>query len=180
MSKEKTIAKLFKVFRKYGYEGSTLSRLSEATGLVRSSLYHYFPKGKEEMAAATLEYANQWLNNSVLPPLQSRGKPIDRLKAMSNTINEFYHGGEETCLLAAFVHGEGSELFGSQMKQILNIWIEAIVGVLKETGIPEKYAQEKAENAIIQIQGALILAKGLEDRTAFVRIIDQLPQMLLH
>lgn len=54
MSKEEVIAQLTKVFRQYGYEGATLARLSEATGLGKASLYHHFPKGKEEMAAVVL------------------------------------------------------------------------------------------------------------------------------
>ncbi|NJR74520.1 MAG: helix-turn-helix transcriptional regulator, partial [Scytonema sp. CRU_2_7] len=53
-SKEKVIVQLTKVFRQYGYEGATLARLSEATGLGKASLSSPFPKGKEEMAAAVL------------------------------------------------------------------------------------------------------------------------------
>jgi len=46
------------VFRTYGYEGATLSRISEATGLQRASLYHRFPGGKEAMARFHSSYAN--------------------------------------------------------------------------------------------------------------------------
>ena len=42
------------VFRAHGYEGATLSVITEATGLGKGSLYHFFPGGKEELAAAVL------------------------------------------------------------------------------------------------------------------------------
>ena len=51
---EKLIERLTSVFRIYGYEGASLSRIAEATGLQRASLYHRFPGGKEEMAEAVL------------------------------------------------------------------------------------------------------------------------------
>ena len=37
--------KLTEVFRLYGYEGASLSRISKVTGLQRASLYHRFPGG---------------------------------------------------------------------------------------------------------------------------------------
>lgn len=40
MPKEEVIPKLVSVFRHYGYEGATVSRLSQATGLKKASLYH--------------------------------------------------------------------------------------------------------------------------------------------
>ncbi|MFD2271320.1 TetR/AcrR family transcriptional regulator [Undibacterium arcticum] len=46
---------IISVFRSEGYEGASLAKLSEATGLGRSSLYHHFPMGKEDMANAALD-----------------------------------------------------------------------------------------------------------------------------
>ena len=48
MPKEEIITKLIPVFRYYGYEGATVSRLSEATGLKKASLYHHFQGGKSK------------------------------------------------------------------------------------------------------------------------------------
>ena len=47
MSKEQIIPQLIPIFRHYGYEGATVSRLSEATELKKASLYHHFQGGKE-------------------------------------------------------------------------------------------------------------------------------------
>ena len=51
---------LLGVFRRYGYEGASLTRISAATGLKRSSLYYRFPGGKPEMVGAVLARANAW------------------------------------------------------------------------------------------------------------------------
>lgn len=57
------------VFRTHGYDGASLSRISEATGLQRASLYHRFPDGKLQMGKAVLEHAIEWLREYALEPL---------------------------------------------------------------------------------------------------------------
>jgi AcrR family transcriptional regulator len=48
-----TLPTLAEVFREHGYEDASLSLLSQATGLGKGSLYHFFPGGKEEMASGS-------------------------------------------------------------------------------------------------------------------------------
>ncbi|MEP7000146.1 MAG: helix-turn-helix domain-containing protein, partial [bacterium] len=42
-SKDEVLDRLLDTFRDRGYEGASLAELSAATGLMKSSLYHYFP-----------------------------------------------------------------------------------------------------------------------------------------
>ena len=63
------LAALVQTFRQYGYEGASLSMLSEASGLGRSSLYHYFPNGKADMAQAALNWVLDSFQQLVLAPL---------------------------------------------------------------------------------------------------------------
>ncbi|WP_017326076.1 TetR/AcrR family transcriptional regulator [Synechococcus sp. PCC 7336] len=179
MSKQQAIAQLVPVFRRYGYEGATLSRLSQASGLGRASLYHYFPEGKEEMAAAVLQYVNRWFAETVLAPLKGDGEPGDRLRAMSEGLAEFYRHGEETCLLSAMSLGEADDLFHAQLQEAMAAWMGAIAKVLQEAGLSPELARQRAEGSVMQIQGALVVARVMGDMTAFERAIQRLPVMLL-
>src|SRR5687767_7960924 len=51
VSDKELLERLTGVFRRHGYDGASLSVIAAATGLQRSSLYHRFPGGKEQMAA---------------------------------------------------------------------------------------------------------------------------------
>lgn len=179
MSKGKAIPKLVDMFRQYGYEGATLARLSEATGLGKASLYHHFPKGKEEMATTVLDYLNQGLNEQVLAPLRSDLAPVERIRAMSQNIDAFYKHGQQACLLALLSVGEAHDLFQSQIQQSFSFWIESLAAVSMDAGIDPKSARQRAEDAVLQIQGALVLARGLNNATAFERVLQNLPEMLL-
>ena len=57
-SRKRVLDQLIALFRRAGYDGVSISRISEATGLGRPSLYHYFPGGKDEMAHAVLAAAS--------------------------------------------------------------------------------------------------------------------------
>ena len=59
------------VFREFGYEGSSLSRITEKTGLGKGSLYHFFPGGKEDMAKAVLDEVDAWFEREVFEPLRN-------------------------------------------------------------------------------------------------------------
>lgn len=183
MSKQTYVPTLLKLFRQFGYEGVTLSKISQATGLGKASLYHHFPGGKAEMAAAALAYVNQWLEINLLPILSLETNPqftpIAAFQAMTEEVSRFFNQGENSCLWAVLVLEQSSdELFHAQISQALAQWIEAIANRLIAAGVAADLAKQRGEDAIIAIQGALILCHGLQDFAPFQRMIHQLPQQL--
>ena len=99
VTESELIAALTDVFRTYGYEGATLARVSEATGLQKSSLYHRFPDGKAQMARVVLEHAGETIINEVLAPLREEGAVRARVKRAAERLSAFYACGEKACLL---------------------------------------------------------------------------------
>ena len=177
MSKEDAIAQLAEVFRTY--EGATLTRLSKATGLGKASLYHHFPRGKEEMAEAVLNYVNHCFQTVVLEPLQGPDKPAERIDKMSKNICEFYRFGQDPCLLSILTMGDAKDLFDESVKGTFETWLDTLAGVLVEAGFNPTQAYRRAEDAIIQIQGVLVLSRSLNSTVAFERVIAALPNNLL-
>ena len=179
MSREDAIAKLLPVFRQYGFEGTTLSLLSKATGLGRASLYHYFPDGKEEMMTAVLDHAGRCLSSAVLAPLKAEGTPRQRIQAMAAEVATYYDHGRKSCLLAVFSVGAAHDTLRQQLRRSLRAWVNALAEVLAEAGIESEAAHQRAETAIMHIQGALVLVRILDDTGPFDRMIQSLPSMLL-
>jgi TetR/AcrR family transcriptional regulator, lmrAB and yxaGH operons repressor len=187
MSKQTYVPTLLKLFRQFGYEGVTLAKISQATGLGKASLYHHFPGGKAEMAETALAHVNQWLETSILPILRGasavkvdgKAAPIDLFQAMCEETSHFFNQGENSCLWAVLVLEQSSDdLFHPQISEAFSQWIEAIATVLITAGLNETLAKQRGEDAMIAIQGALILSHGLRDFAPFQRVIQQLPQQL--
>lgn len=179
MSKADVIPKLMAVFQQYGYEGASISRFAEATGLQRGSIYHYFPNGKEEMAEAVLDHITQMMESVLLAPLRSEIAPIDRIKKMNENVDAFYRHGQQDCLLALFSIGEAHYLFQERVQRALSLWVNGLASVLIDAGITVIPAHQRAEEAVAMIQGALLLTRGLKNTEIFERILRKMPDMLL-
>ncbi len=178
MAKDKYIPCLLQLFRQYGYDGATLAKISQATGLGKASLYHHFPGGKDEMVAAVLDYLEQWLGQHILGALHSQGNALTRLQRMCQSISELYEGGQQPCLFAILLMGSARDIFHDKVKALLGEWISEMAKVLIEAGLEEHQARQRGEDGAIAIQGALILAQGLDDLAPFERVLQQLPQQL--
>lgn len=178
MAKDKYIPCLLQLFRQYGYEGTTLSKIAQATGLGKASLYHHFPGGKEEMVSAVLDFLEWWSQEHIIGSLRSEGDALTRLQRMSASISEIYEKGRQPCLFAILLMGSAKDIFQDRVRAILNMWIEEMAQVLVEAGLYRTEARERAEDAAIAIQGALILARGLDDLSIFHRTLERLPQQM--
>lgn len=178
MSKQAHVASLLDLFRQFGYDGVTLSKISQATGLGKASLYHHFPGGKDEMVETVLIALEEGLEQIISDTLHSEGDALTRLQIMCERISEVYEGGEKPCLLAALALGSAKEVFHERVKRLLELWINAIAKVLIEGGMDEEIAYQRGEYGVIAIQGALILSQGLGSQAPFRRLIQQLPKQL--
>ena len=171
--------RLTEVFRTHGYEGASLSKISEATGLQRASLYHRFPGGKAEMADAVLSRAGEWLQAHALRPLTESGPPEERLREMARKLDEFYDGGRQSCLLDALSFGVEEGGIREHQRVAITAWVDAVASMLRESGLPPRTARERAEDAVIRIQGSLVMARASGDPKPFRRTLRNLPQDLL-
>lgn len=178
MPKETYIPYLIRLFRKFGYDGATLSKISEATGLGKASLYHHFPGGKDEMVETVLDFLQQWLAQNILTALTSQGDALTRLQRMCDRLSELYEGGHQPCMSAILLMGSARDIFHTRVNALFCVWINAIANVLIEDGMDEELAKYRGEDAVIAIQGSLILSQGLNDPSPFMRVIQQLPRQL--
>lgn len=180
MSREQLVDRLVDAFRLYGYEGASLSCLAKATGLGKTNLYHYFPGGKQEMAEVALAHVNQWLESNILEPLANNATPADKLIIMCEQVNRFFKQGQNSCLWAVLALGQSSDdLFHKEIEWALSEWIAAIAAVLEQSGLEAQLARFRAEDAILRIQGALVLARGLKNTAPFQRTLKTLTIDLL-
>jgi AcrR family transcriptional regulator len=166
---------LAEVFRQYGYEGATLSRMTEGTGLGKGSLYHFFPGGKQEMAAAVLEEIDRWFQEHVYTPLREDGEP--GVAHMFAAVESYFLSGRKVCLLGFFALGNERDIFVEHISSYFRDWVDALVVALAQGDAPSEETRELAEHIVGGIQGALVLARAWNDTNAFGRQLQSLEEL---
>lgn len=175
MTRENHLPALFRLFRQYGYEGVSLSKIAATTELGKASLYHHFPGGKNEMVTAALAYYGFWMEENVFAALRLDEAPITRFEKMCDHLSELYGAGQAPCLLAALTVSTKQDIFHQQIKSHFQKLTGAIAQVLVAAGLEPPSAQKRAEDAAAAIQGALILSRGLDESAIFERAIARIP-----
>jgi AcrR family transcriptional regulator len=179
LARDEIVARIQDVFRDHGFDGASLADISDATGLGKSSLYHYFPGGKDEMAAAVLERIDTWMNAHVLAALEGAGDPKKRLRSMLHVLDAYYVGGRNACVLGNLVVGSSREKFQAALAAAFAGLIEALRVLAVEAGVGSTEARHRAEDAVVRIEGALIVAGGLADPAPFKRALRNIERDLL-
>jgi AcrR family transcriptional regulator len=179
ISRAEVVDRLGEVFQRLGYDGASLAELSRGTGLGKSSLYHYFPGGKEEMALAVLRNVHCWIEQNAIAALEGEGSPKERLERMLNALDTLYAGGKNACVLGNLVVGEARHLYQRQLQSIFSAWVEGLERLGLEARLSRRTARERAEDVVLQIEGALILSSGLNDPTSFRRLLRKTPKQFL-
>jgi TetR/AcrR family transcriptional repressor of lmrAB and yxaGH operons len=179
ITRDDVARRILAAFRQYGYEGASLARLSSATGLGRSSLYHYFPNGKEDMANAAIEFVASWFAENVVPALAGNDPPAERLARLATQLANFYEQGEAACLMDVFTIGEAGSAFQVALGERMKLLMKLLADVAQEAGVPAAEASQRAQDVMIGIQGSLIVSRALGSTAPFLRVCKNIPKMLL-
>lgn len=179
ISRDEVVQGLQRTFRSAGYDGASLVLLSAETGLAKAGLYHHFPGGKQDMAAAVLENVGAWMKAHIFEPLRAAGEPRARLLAMTAALDGYYGGGHQACLLDLFSIGDACPHFQEQLRGGVQTWIDAVAMVLSDAGLPVPEAHRRAEDAVVRIEGALVVSRALGSSRPFARLMKRLSDELL-
>lgn len=157
--KSEVIRRSLEVFREEGFYGASMSKLSDASGLHKASLYNYFPGGKEQIFQAVLLLAAEELRDNVVAVLRSNEDPEVRWEKFLACLSELYSGGEKSCLLNVLSVTVSSEPYRESLLAQLDSLITNVTKLLVDAGYKKQVARPLAEEFIASMQGWLIIAR---------------------
>lgn len=172
------VAQLGEVFRTYGYEGASLARITEGTGMGKGSMYHFFPGGKEEMAEAVLASIDGWFREQVFQPLRQCADAREGVARMFEAVGGYFRSGQRVCLVGVFALGQERDRFAARVQGYFAEWIEALTLALVRGGAAEAAARAQAEDVVSGIQGGLVLARACGEPELFMRTLARLQERL--
>jgi TetR/AcrR family transcriptional regulator, lmrAB and yxaGH operons repressor len=177
-TRAEVLDRIMESFRKDGYDGSSLETISRRVGLGKSSLYHHFPGGKEEMALAVLTHLAAGLRET-FDAVRAESHAKKRLDRFLDAVDALYEGGRKACLLARLVASVDRARFGEPLKTIFGGLMSEVTDIVRSAGLPARTARHRAEQAIVRIEGALVVSAAMDDPAVFARTLDELRTTLL-
>lgn len=171
------VDRLFVVFRDHGYDGASLADLSRATGLGKSSLYHHFPRGKEQMAEAVLGQAKSFIAGAVDEVARSSEPLKVRIRKIVAALEKLYAGGRNPCVLGRLANAGLGPAGRQIMRDIFTLWMNAVADLARESGMSAPRARHFSADWMARLQGSLILFAANDDSGPFDRAMDLLLEL---
>ena len=177
-TRAEVLDRIMESFRNHGYDGASLATISRRTGLGKSSLYHHFPGGKEQMALDVLAHLGAAFRET-FHAVENERDPAKKLDLMLSATDTFYDGGRMACLLERLGASVDRARFGTPLKATFIDWMAVLENICRTAGLTATTAHRRAEGAIVRIEGALVVAAGIGDPSVFGRTLDELRATLL-
>lgn len=175
------------IFNKKGYVGTSLSDLTDATGLTKGSIYGNF-KNKDGVAIEAFKYNLAIITNSFFEEISNNSiSPLDRLLALSKTYQSRYDdivamGGcpiINTAVDADDTHPQLKKMAQNVILRIKKSLIAVIEeGISKRQIKPQTESNKIAEIMISLVEGGFMMAKLLDEKEYFENSLKQLEEII--
>lgn len=178
VSDEAFLATALDLFRTYGFDGVSLKMLADETGLEKASLYYRYPGGKNEIVMAVVKNLSLWVYVHIVEPLKNEDSPNARARLIATRLKEFYAGGSKGSLLDTLSIPTGDKELQLALRTIALGWLDSFTLIARGSGCTADAARSKAEEALVRIEGSLVLARVSGETGVFERTLKQLPKLL--
>ena len=150
------------LFRRQGYAATGLNQILRAAGVKPGSLYHHFPEGKQELAAAVVDSEGAGIEQ-LLRRFLATGRPVaDIVDRWVDLLAAGLAGDQrDGCPIEpiATESVNASPLAREASARAFTAWCAAMADRLRSDGWPEHDAKAVALAVISLIEGALILSR---------------------
>lgn len=165
-----------------GYHATGLNQIIQESGSPKGSLYHYFPGGKEELAAESLRRVGQIVLERIRQNLAEAADAAEAVEMFIQRIaasveqSGFRAGGPITTV--ALETASSSERLREECQHIYAGWQAAFADKLISAGMDEIRARRLAQVIIAAIEGGIILCRTERSRTPLEAVAEAIGMMV--
>ncbi len=174
------------IFNKHGYIGTSMSDLTEATGLTKGALYGNF-ENKEALALSAFEYNSKMLLEAIDDQLNTPGTALDKIFALTDFYKRYDEFTTEIggCpILNVGVDAKhNNALLSAATKETSKI-IEGKIALVFENGVNNREISipvtplQFAKQLYTMLQGAIAMATITGDRKYLINTVAYLNQLI--
>jgi TetR/AcrR family transcriptional regulator, lmrAB and yxaGH operons repressor len=157
------------LFRRQGYAATGVNQILEAADVKAGSLYHHFPNGKQELAAAVVDTVGGGIELRLRTFLDT-GAPVADIvdgwiDLLASGLSSDHRDGCPVEPIATESVNASPQVRDASARAFAG-WCRAVADRLRADGWPDADARQTALAVIALIEGALILSRIAGDATA--------------
>lgn len=166
-TRDRIIVATNELFRRHGYNGTTLSQISEASGATIGSIYHFFPGGKEALAVAVVDTTGavyRELFESIAAEADSAsGAYVDFFTGAADVLEQ--SDFIDPCPIGTVARevANTSEPLRHAAERAFDSWIMAARTHLIAAGVTPDLAGELAALFVAMVEGMFVLSRTQRD-----------------
>lgn len=184
LTRKRIIEAAAPIFNQYGYEGSSLNALMEATGLKKGGIYRHFAS-KEELAAEAFDYTWEAAWKARLLHVDEKANGVNKLKQLIANFVERRSPVPGGCpvLNTAVDADDGNPILRSRVGKALRSWTGRLQAYVEEaqqqrdarTDVDPK---DVATLIVASLEGALMMSRIQRNDEALRRVQSHLNEYL--
>lgn len=176
--RERMIVSAARLMSEHGVEATSFSDVLEHSGAPRGSIYHYFPRGKDQLVLEATRYAGEFVVAGLKEALDRGGPPamVDAFGRFSRylvTDSDFAAG----CPVVAAGLG-GKPAASEAAGQAFRTWQRLLSEALVSEGVPEERADSLATLTFATLEGAILFARAQRSTEPIDRVLPELRELL--
>jgi AcrR family transcriptional regulator len=164
-TKDRIIDSSAELFRRQGYTATGVKQIVEAANAPFGSIYHFFPGGKEQLAAETIRSSGR-LYIQLFATIAMQAPDV------TTAVGDFFAGAAETleatdyadaCPIAtvALEVASTSEPLREATAEVFDSWIAGATEYFAAAGIARHTARELAFTMLSLLEGAFIFCRAM-------------------
>lgn len=166
-----------RLFRQKSYHNTSIADIAEACGMLKGSLYHYFPS-KEALMMAVIKYAYTYFQVKVFSIAYDQElSPQEKIELMFERSKTVLRSEGDIMTNIGIETARDNPEFAEFIQSFFNDWIEAVKTIFLEITDDEKDAEKLAEQTVAEFEGAVMLTRIYKDarfiQNAYERLTDR-------
>jgi AcrR family transcriptional regulator len=163
-TRERIMAATLELFRRHGYNGTSVKQVTAAAQAPFGSLYHFFPGGKEELAEAVIATSGRAYQELFEAIYDSADSP-------EQAIADFFEGAAEVLEETDYVDvcpigtvalevASTNERLRRSTDRVFEGWVRAAADRLERAGLDRPGAEELAAALVAAVEGGFTLSRA--------------------
>lgn len=168
------------LFYKQGYGATSFADIAKASGLPKGNFYFYFPT-KDSLLSAVLDARNEHLRNALTTFENKYPTAKERLLRMAEMpIRDFEDITRYGCPMGSLSSelGKCCDAFETRTLEMFDVLLEWCISQLKEAGLSDALAAQKARHILTTMQGAALMAYTYSDSVWLSDAVDHIKDII--